>query len=137
MAETKVIDLFTRIEVQKSRVSTKIPSSKENIKNQKSVESTKILDVMEIIESIDDTQTCLSIYLEFITISFNNMKLDLNYGANLIIFMDEITMCFHPSIWTLCIFVKIISNEKMCKKHIQKLIQCFSNNMFLESNKKM
>jgi hypothetical protein len=98
MAETKVIDLFTRIEVQKSRVSTKIPSSKENIKNQKSVESTKILDVMEIIESIDDTQTCLSIYLEFITISFNNMKLDLNYGANLIIFMDEITMCFHPSI---------------------------------------
>jgi hypothetical protein len=44
------------------------------------------------------------------------MKLDLNYGANLTIFMDEITMCSHPSIWTLCIFVEIISNEKKLQK---------------------
>jgi hypothetical protein len=43
VAETKITNSFTRIEVRKSRASIEIPSSKENIKNQKLVESTEIL----------------------------------------------------------------------------------------------
>jgi hypothetical protein len=58
----------------------------------------EITEIMHVVQCIKDTQTCLSIDLEFLAANFNTMKLDLNYGAKLTIFMEEVTMRFHPSI---------------------------------------
>jgi hypothetical protein len=58
----------------------------------------EITKIMHVVQCIEDTQTCFLVDLESLALTFNTMKLDLNYGANLTIFMDEITMCSHPSI---------------------------------------
>jgi hypothetical protein len=51
--------------------------------------------------------------------------------------MIQSKTCLLASIGTFCLFIKIVSNEKECKKNISELMLHFRNNTFLESNEKV